>query len=106
MTTPVWRLRLPFPDPKIEKWIMAENDKYTQNKKDVFDEPAHPGRPLEPDELPENPPQFSPQVGARKEQDVHPTSELSSTPTHKAGPIRPSGKHPTAELHIKPGGRK
>lgn len=83
-----------------------EDEKYTQDRKEEFEGEAHPGTPLEPDELPESPPEFSKQQAARKEQDVHPTSELSSTPSHKPGPIRPSGKHPTAELHIKPKGRR
>jgi hypothetical protein len=93
---------------------MAEidpNEKYTQSKKDEeFEGAAHPGKPLEPDELPENPPQFQTATqAARNEQDleegVHPTTELSSTPKH--GPGKPSsGKHPTSELHIKPKGRR
>ena len=88
---------------------MAEidpNDKYTKNlKEEEFQGEAHPGKPLEPDELEESPPQFSPQQAARKEQDVHPTSELSSTPKHSPG--KPSsGKHPTTELHVKPKGRR
>lgn len=92
---------------------MAEvnpNDKYTKNLKEDplsgdFQGGGQPGKPLAPDELPENPPQFSKQQAARSEQDVHPTSELSSTPKH--GPGKPSsGKHPTTELHIKPKGRR
>lgn len=85
------------------------NDKYTQDRSDVFEGPAHPGTPLEPDELPESPPEFTPQAGVRQEpaaKAAHPTSELDSTPSRKAGPIRPAGKHPTAELHIKPKGRR
>jgi hypothetical protein len=86
------------------------NEKYTKNLKEDamsdFEGEAEPGKPLAPDELPENPPQFQGATqSARKEQDVHPTSELSSTPSHKPG--KPSsGKHPTSELHVKPRGRK
>ena len=84
------------------------NDKYIQTRRDSFEGEAHPGLPLEPDELPESPPQFSPQQAARNEPDEpkgHPTTELSSTPKHSPG--KPSsGKHPTSELHVKPKGRR
>lgn len=83
-----------------------ENEKYTRDRDEEFEGKAHPGEPLEPDELPESPPEFSKQQDKpREEPDVHPTSELSSTPKHKPG--KPSsGTHPTAELHIKPKGRR
>jgi hypothetical protein len=82
------------------------NKRYTMDKGEEFEGEAHPGTPLEPDELPESPPEFQTATqGPRQEKDVHPTSELSSTPKHSAG--KPSGgKHPTAELHVKPRGRK
>jgi hypothetical protein len=72
--------------------------------------PAQPGTPLEPDELPPSPPDFQPGTQSKRAQTevpaAHPTSELSSTPSHKRGPIAPAGKHPTSELHIKPKGRR
>ena len=90
---------------------MAEtdpNEKYQKSKGEVFEGPAHPGAPLEPDELPESPPEFTKQAGVRQEPEepqAHPTTELSSTP--KRSPGKPaSGKHPTAELHVKPKGRR
>ena len=100
--------------------------------RDYNKEPAQPGTPLEPDELEASPPEFSKLQAARSEtaqpkeptatesepseldvrtsskagaKPAHPTSELSSTPSHKPG--KPSsGTHPTAELHIKPKGRR
>jgi hypothetical protein len=96
-----------------DKKLMAEidpNEKYTKSKGEEFEGEAHPGTPLEPDELPESPPQFqSATQAARSEQApeerVHPTTELSSTPKHSPG--KPSsGKHPTSELHVKPKGRR
>jgi len=78
------------------------NDRYTIKKGEEVENPAHPGKPLEPDELPENPPEFQRGTqGPRQEPDVHPTSELSSTPKHSASK-RSTGAHPTSELHIKP----
>lgn len=85
-----------------------EEQKYLKTRDDPFEGEANPGTPLEPDELPESPPEFTPQAGKRQEPaapEAHPTSELSSTPKHKPG--KPSsGTHPTAELHVKPKGRR
>lgn len=88
---------------------MAHKNTKKENNMDEktdYQGPAEPGTPLEPDELPESPPEFQKATQApRQEKEVHPTSELSSTPRHKAG--KPSsGTHPTAELHIKPKGRR
>lgn len=75
-------------------------------KTDNQEGPAHPGIPLEPDELEPSPPEFqAPAQGKRQEPEAHPTSALSSTPRHKAGPVS-SGTHPTSQLHIKPRGRR
>lgn len=67
--------------------------------------PAQPGTPLEPDELEPSPAEFQPGTqGKRQEPEVpaaHPTSELSSTPSHKRGPVTSSGKHPTSDLDIR-----
>jgi hypothetical protein len=68
--------------------------------------PAEPGTPLEPDELEPSPPEFQEATQAKrqeggKEPEAHPTSALSSTPSHKRGPMPPSGKHPTNELDIR-----
>ena len=86
------------------------DDNYTMEKGDVFEEPAHPGTPLEPDELPESPPEFQTTTQeARKEPAVaqeHPTKALSTLPLGKKVGKPASGKHPTAELHIKPRGRR
>lgn len=85
-----------------------EEEKYTEDKDAGYEGKAHPGTPLEPDELPESLPEFSKQQAPRDEpkgREAHPTSELSSTPKHSPG--KPSsGKHPTSELHIKPRGRR
>lgn len=66
--------------------------------------PAEPGTPLEPDELEPSPPEFQRATQSQRDQPAepkgHPTSALSSTPTHKAGPAG-SGKHPTSELDIR-----
>jgi len=75
------------------------------DQSDYNTKPAHPGTPLEPDELPESPPQFQPGTQAPRAQgvqkEVHPTVELSSMPKHSPGKVS-VGKHPTSELHIKP----
>lgn len=83
-----------------------EEEKYTEDKDAGYEGEAHPGTPLEPDELPESPPdKYGPKQAGRSETEAHPTSELSSTPKHTPG--KPSsGKHPTSELHIKPKGRR
>jgi hypothetical protein len=67
--------------------------------------PAEPGTPLEPDELEPSPPEFQETTQAKrqeggKEPEAHPTSALSSTPSHKPGPPA-SGKHPTSDLDIR-----
>jgi hypothetical protein len=67
--------------------------------------PAEPGTPLEPDELEPSPPEFQEATQSKrqeggKEPAAHPTSALSSTPSHKPGPAS-SGKHPTSELDIR-----
>ena len=99
-----------MPDDQDENQFNQEYDKrYPMAKGQTFEGEGHPGRPLEPDQLPEAPPQFQGATqGARDERsesEAHPTTELSSTPKHKAGKPA-SGKHPTAELHIKPRGRR
>jgi hypothetical protein len=77
------------------------------DEKTDYQGPAEPGTPLEPDELPESPPDFQPGTqGKRETPEAHPTASLSSTPSHKRGPVAPAGKHPTSELHIKPKGRR
>jgi hypothetical protein len=73
--------------------------------------PAEPGTPLEPDELEPSPPEFQEATQSKRQEQAkeppgHPTSALSSTPSHKRGPVAPAGKHPTSELHIKPKGRR
>ena len=74
-----------------------------ESVKDIYEGKAHPGTPLEPDELEPSPPEFSKLQGAREEKGApaaHPTTELSSTPSHKAGK-QASGAHPTGELNIR-----
>ena len=70
--------------------------------------PAHPGTPLEPDELPASPSGFSPWQGPRQEPPEpksHPTVSLSSLTKKTAG--KPSsGTHPTAQLSVKSKGRQ
>jgi len=99
--------------PNGEKYGQQYNDEYGQretlSKGEIYDTEAHPGRPMQPEQLEEEPPQFQAETqGARDERGTpaaHPTAELSSMPSHKAG--KPSsGKHPTSELHIKPRGRR
>ena len=71
--------------------------------KDTYEGEAHPGTPLEPDELEPSPPEFVKQQAGREEGGAgktHPTTELSSTPKHSAGKPA-SGKHPTSDLNIR-----
>ena len=67
--------------------------------------PAHPGTPLEPDELEPSPPEFQGATqGARQEKDepsAHPTSALDTLKRgRQVGPVA-KGPHPTEALHIR-----
>jgi hypothetical protein len=98
-----------------EDKIMAKDqydqydERYLMEKGQDFEGKAHPGTPLEPDELEESPPEFqSATQGPRKEgeqPEAHPTSELSSLPKRSPGKAS-SGKHPTDELAVKPRARR
>jgi len=83
------------------------------DERDYNTKPAHPGRPLEPDELEESPPQFQEATQSARsdesgpDEGTHPSAELNIRTGQKGGrPGRPSsGAHPSAQLDIRRKGR-
>jgi len=79
------------------------------DKNDYNTEPAHPGNVLEPDQLPESPPEFQRGTQAPRSDEsgpqtkVHPTTALDIRSGQKGSrPGKPSsGTHPTTELDIR-----